>query len=54
MCRTIPEEKRMTLAKKEGITIGAVKDGLIFEEDAARRMDKRLSDFKSCVDTYCS
>ncbi len=55
------EEKRRALAKKEGITIGAVrqlvgaiKDGLISEEDATRRADMSLSDFKRCVATYCS
>ena len=52
------EEKRMALAKKEGITIGAVRQlagaVIISEKDAARRMDMSLSDLKSCVDTYCS
>ncbi len=55
------EEELLEIIKEEGITIGAVqqlvgliKDGLISEEDAARRMGKSLSDFKSCVDTYCS
>ena len=44
------EEKRMALAKKKGITIGAVRQlagaVIISEKDAARRMDMSLSVFQ--------